>query len=120
MKRFNGLLLALVVAASTGCARPVHNVYTKQMTLVAMEPISISPESLDKPVRLREVDGSCQYWGRLGSDGKNVRFVDVDVQYCYPGGREPGSHPIDAVIFLGTPEADIAQNAQVNVAFSQL
>jgi hypothetical protein len=120
MSRLSGFLLALVVVASVGCARQVHNVYTKQTTLVTVEAISLSPASVGKPVRFRDVDGSCQYFGRLASDGKSVWWADIDIQYCYPDGREPGSHPVNAVISLGGMEGNISENSQVNVAFSQL
>lgn len=119
MKYLSGLLLALIV---TGCAShsETHYIYTRDATLVVMHPISISKDGKDSRVRFREVDGRCQYSGKLDTDGHGVWWADIDTEFCYPDASNPGVRPLNAIISIGVLKEDVEQNTQINVRFSTL
>lgn len=120
MKNLSVLMLALVMTANlAGCSteKPVHNVFSKETTLVVMEPISFEKSVTGSPVRFREVDGSCQYSGKLKKDS-GVWAADIDNAFCLSGPNHLGSEAVDAYITLGDLKRDLERNTQVNVIFA--
>jgi hypothetical protein len=117
MRGLAGLMLTLIVS---GCVSPVHQVFTKETTLVVMEPISLTDSKEGSPVRFREVDGSCQYLGKIGTDNKAIWWADIDTEFCYPESRNPGTRSVSVVISLGKLTSDVERNSSINVRYNQL
>ena len=121
MKRLSGLIMAMVVAANlVGCSteKPVKNFFSKEATLVVMEPISIEKSAAGSYTRFREVDGSCQYSGKLEKTA-GVWAANIDSAFCLSGPNELGSSKIYGYITLGDLKTDLPKNSQVNVIFAR-
>jgi hypothetical protein len=121
MKHLSGLIIAVVMAVNlAGCAdqekKPMGFKFSKEATLVAMEPISIEKSVGGDYVRFREVDGSCQYSGKLEKNADSWA-AEIDESQCFSGLYESRAHRVKAFIGLGKLKADVAKNSQVNVAF---
>jgi hypothetical protein len=120
MNRAAGLMLALIVSGCTGQNSQPQYIYSRDTTLVVMHPLSITEDSKDSRVRFRDVDGRCQYSGKLGTDGHGVWWADIDTEFCYPDSNNPGVRPFHAIISMGLLKEGVEQNTQINVRFSTL
>lgn len=120
MNRLAGLMLALILSGCTNQQnQPTHYIFSRDTTLVVMEPITIA-SGKNSHARFRDVDGHCQYSGKIDTDGHGVWWADIDNEFCFPDAKNPGIRSISAIISMGILKENVAQNTMLNVRFSQL